>query len=142
MNGSNCMKTKLFSLWLLLSVAVGLSAYDYDFEVDGLCYNITSSAAPYYTVEVTYYERQYTIDYRIPAYPGLTIANIPESVTYGNQTYRVTSIGFYAFRECSNLTSITIPNSVTSIGERAFYGCTGLTSVTIPNSVTSIGKRF
>ena len=141
MNGSNCMKTKLFSLWLLLSVAVGLSAYDYDFEVDGLCYNITSSAAPYYTVEVTYYERQYTIDYRIPAYPGLTIANIPESVTYGNQTYRVTSIGFYAFRECSNLTSITIPNSVTSIGERAFYGCTGLTSVTIPNSVTSIGER-
>ena len=40
----------------------------------------------------------------------------------------------------SNLTSVTIPNSVTSIGGSAFNGCTGLTSVTIPNSVTSIGE--
>ena len=44
-----------------------------------------------------------------------------------------------AFRECSSLTSITIPNSVTSIGSSAFSGCNGLTSITIPNSVTSIG---
>ncbi len=43
-----------------------------------------------------------------------------------------------AFRGCSGLTSVTIPNSVTSIGEGAFYGCSGLTSITIPNSVTSI----
>jgi len=51
----------------------------------------------------------------------------------------VTSIGDYAFNDCSGLPSITIPNSVKSIGERAFYGCSGLTSVTIPNNVTSIG---
>ena len=52
----------------------------------------------------------------------------------------VTSIGNYAFRNCYDLTSITIPNSVTSIGARAFDCCSGLTSVTIPNSVTSIGS--
>ncbi|MBO7203206.1 MAG: leucine-rich repeat domain-containing protein, partial [Paludibacteraceae bacterium] len=50
----------------------------------------------------------------------------------------VTSIGDYAFYDCTGLTSITIPNSVTSIGSYAFSGCTGLTSIEIPNSVTSI----
>ena len=44
-----------------------------------------------------------------------------------------------AFRDCTGLTSITIPNGVTAIGDGAFYGCTGLTSITIPNSVTAIG---
>ena len=52
----------------------------------------------------------------------------------------VTSIGTWAFRDCSGLTSVTISNSVTSIGRYAFDGCSGLTSVTIPNSVTSIGN--
>ena len=51
----------------------------------------------------------------------------------------VTSIGNYAFYDCTGLTSITIPNSVTSISANAFSNCTGLTSITIPNSVTSIG---
>ncbi len=51
----------------------------------------------------------------------------------------VTSIGDYAFQDCSGLTSVTIPNSVTGIGRYAFLRCSSLTSVTIPNSVTSIG---
>lgn len=58
------------------------------------------------------------------------------SVTIGNS---VTSIGSSAFYRCSSLTSVTIPNSVTSIGSSAFYGCSGLTSITIPNSVKQLG---
>ena len=53
----------------------------------------------------------------------------------------VESIGFWAFSGCSGLTSITIPESVKSIGWEAFRGCSGLTSITIPNSVTSIGAH-
>ena len=51
----------------------------------------------------------------------------------------VTAIWNYAFRDCSSLTSVTIPDSVNSIGGAAFEGCTGLYSVTIPDRVTSIG---
>ncbi len=63
---------------------------------------------------------------------GCKNATIPDSVT---------SIGSYAFRDCTSLTSITIADSVTSIGSSAFSGCTGLTSITIPDSVTSIGYK-
>ena len=52
----------------------------------------------------------------------------------------VTSIGDYAFFDCSNLTDITIPESVTSIEECAFQNCSSLTDITIPGSVTSIGE--
>ncbi len=63
---------------------------------------------------------------------------IPEDVTFMNRTRKVTSINGLAFRDCTGLTSVTIPNSVTSIGKQAFEGCTGLTSITIPSNTTSI----
>ena len=50
-------------------------------------------------------------------------------------------IGEYAFRGCSELTSIDIPASVTSIGENAFYDCTSLTAVTLPDGLESIGDN-
>ena len=59
------------------------------------------------------------------------------SITIPNS---ITSIGYSAFSSCRSLTSLTIPNSVTSIGDYAFYNCSSLTSIAIPNSVTSIGN--
>ena len=52
----------------------------------------------------------------------------------------VTSIGSYAFIDCSSLTSITIPESVTVIESGAFRNCSSLTAITIPEGVTSIGN--
>ena len=65
---------------------------------------------------------------------------IPEKVK-GNDgvEYVVTSLSASCFKDCSGLTSITIPSSVTSLGESCFSSCSGLTSITIPSSVTSLG---
>ena len=65
--------------------------------------------------------------------------NIPSSVERNGKQYKVISIGDYAFKECSELTSVTIPESVTSIGYAAFSSCENLAEITIPESVTSIG---
>ena len=51
---------------------------------------------------------------------------------------KVVRIGDYAFSDCTELTSVTIPDSVTDIRWRAFYNCVSLKSVTIPKSVTYI----
>jgi hypothetical protein len=52
--------------------------------------------------------------------------------------YKVIALASNAFKDCTNITSVTIPNSVTSISHQAFYGCTSLSQVTIPSSVTEI----
>lgn len=65
---------------------------------------------------------------------------IPSTISYNGNNYTVTVIGEEAFSWCSELTAVTIPNSVIYISKKAFSGCYGLTSITIPNSVTSIGN--
>ena len=53
--------------------------------------------------------------------------------------YGVTTIGMYAFFDCSSLMEVTVPNSVTSIGSEAFRFCGSLPDVALPNSVNYIG---
>ena len=75
-----------------------------------------------------------------PLCNGATLYLNGEPVTNLNDLSDITVIHDYVFCSCTNLTSITIPDSVTSIGDSAFYGCSGLRSVTIGSGVTSIGS--
>ena len=65
---------------------------------------------------------------------------IPATIEYDGVVYNVTKIGDNAFRNCRDLTSITLPDSLLSIGEFAFDNCQSLTTITIPNGVTYINK--
>ena len=65
-----------------------------------------------------------------------TVVNLPEKIG-GKPVIR---IGDEAFKECTTICDITIPESVISIGCYAFSGCTKLSSITIPNSVSSVGS--
>ena len=51
----------------------------------------------------------------------------------------VTSIGSYAFSDCTNITNVIVPNSITLFGMGAFNGCINLISINVPSSVISIG---
>ena len=63
---------------------------------------------------------------------------IPTQVEENGMTFRVTEIDDAAFRKCSALTSITIPEGIVRIGKLAFDECSSLTSITIPKTVTQI----
>ena len=120
----------------IISATTGMD-YDFDVTDSGKCgdnaywalYNdgtlyISGTRAmsnPYYREDVPWYY------YR----------SIIKSVTISND---VTTIGDFAFIDCSNLESVKIGNSVTTIGNSAFSGCTSLTSITIPDSVTIFGN--
>ena len=96
--------------------------------------SISASAAQ------TYGDFEYTVSNNtvtITKYKGSdSTVTVPSTIN----GMSVTGIGDYAFRGCSSLTSVTIPNGVTSIGQRTFYDCSSLTSITIPDSVKSIGS--
>lgn len=128
----------------------------YDFEVNGIYYNILSESEK--TVEVTYKERL-EIDgsstdpiYRC-AYRQRVI--IPQTVTHNGITYRVTRIGDHAFQNSGNvddsygfitydhltgLYDIYIPEGIEEIGESAVRDCRSLNLVILPKTVKSIGK--
>ena len=93
--------------------------------VDGIYYNRGSS-----TAQVTSGSNLYTGS-----------VTIPSTVTYSGKEYEVTGIEGYAFKGCTGLTSVTIPDGVKTIGSYAFYGCSSLTSITIPEGVTKISEN-
>lgn len=114
--------TKLLTtLLLLITAAFTASA---SVQIGGLCYNLDSSTL---TAEVTYLSDKSNYNSN-ESYVSETL-KIPSTIKCNGVTYKVTTIGNHAFRGCSGLTSVTIPNSVTSIGRYAFYGCNNLKTI-------------
>ena len=134
-------KFLIFIASLLVASSVWADAWDYDFKIDGLYYRIYGTENK---VEVFGCDDNHNISGNV---------FIPSSVTYDGKTYVVTRIPGYGdghdprgsytrgfgFDNLSEITSVTIPNTVTFIANGAFYGCEKLTAVVISNSVTSIG---
>ena len=110
----------LFTALLLMVVTV---ANAYDFEVDGIYYNIVSET----TVSV--------------AGKNSTVVGevvIPDKVAYNGATYIIRSIAQNAFSRRTEMTSVIIGDSVKTIATSAFYNCSGLKEVTIGYSVSKI----
>ena len=104
------MKKQLF-LFALMMLPLVASAITETVKIDGIYYKLNSEKR---TAEVTS-----DPDY-INKYSGSVV--IPESVISKSARYSVTSI-VGAFSGCTDLISVTIPNSVLSIGNGAFSGC-------------------
>ena len=118
------MKKRLLLYW---GLTISCISQSYSVEINGIYYDLYSNG---YQAEVV----------KSPdnnRYRGNI--DIPSTITYEGTTYDVTIIGYGAFEQCKDVTSISIPNSVTEIGPRAFWGGVFKT-MEIPNSVAYIGS--
>ena len=111
----------------MLSMTV--RAFAVEAEINGLWYELVSK-----TKEATVIQYKNSVKYSVDIV-------IPATVAYEGADYSVTSIGGDAFRYCSGLTSVTIPNSMTSIGYLAFESCSGLTFISIGSGVKIIDEN-
>jgi hypothetical protein len=141
------------------TIPAGITSLD-NWTFEG-CTNLTSIVIPASVIDIDYMAfgncaslATITVDGANPSFSSLdgvlfnkdqsTLIRYPDGKTADSYTIptSVTSIGQYAFRDCTSLTSLSIPDSVTSIGDSAFQDCTSLVSIEIPSSVTSIGSAF
>lgn len=128
-------KISLFILACFYSITVEA----YDFEVDGIYYNVTSITE--LTVETTnnasnpntYGEGDNSY------YRSNGEITIPSSVVYNGSTFSVTAIGDGTFKKCTSLQYIHLPNTIIEVGRSAFSECSNLQEFIFPNSVKSIG---
>ena len=116
------MKKILVTIMMLLPML----ANAYDFEKDGIYYNITSLQD--LTVDVTSGDNPYSGN-----------ITIPESVIYSNKVFKVTGIAERGFAY-SDITGVNLPNTITDLKIEAFAGCYNLVSLSIPGSVSSFQR--
>ena len=115
------MKKVFLSIFLMLLPMLASA-----FEYNGINYSVSAEKTASVINNLT---KPYTGD-----------ITIPSEIIYLNEVHKVAAIDYQAFKDCTGLKSVGIPNTVTSIGNYAFQGCTGLSFITIPNSIKSIGE--
>lgn len=103
-------------------------------EINGVFYNQLNARE----LEITYDHSIIIGQKNVETYKGDFV--IPSHVTYKGRELTVTSIGEYAFYNCSYMTSIMIPNSIEEIKDYAFLGCPVL-NYHLPNSIKKIGNQ-
>jgi hypothetical protein len=129
------MKHKLFKILVCMAMLCNtLATYAYDFVTNGIYYTVVEGLQC--AVDGSGGSDKYSGDVIIPS----------EVNRYYNNpkvdTYTVMGICSGAFFGCTELTSVSIPETVTKIGTFAFSDCTGLTSITIPKSATVYEYAF
>ncbi len=133
------MKTRI--LLIILSILGGLQLR----AADGDSFTATTAEGIEMTFVITS-EENLTAKVGDGKNPAIDIASegsltVPETVENSDKTYSVTAISAYAFNGCSQLTSVSLPESIGSIGGYAFNNCSSLISINIPNKVKSIGNH-
>lgn len=113
---------------LILLAFASTFAYAYNFQVDGIYYNIVDKNNC--IVEVTYGDAKYSGSVTIPA-----------TVKKDGVTYTVASVGISAFSNCAGLTEVKIGDGVELIYNSAFSYCTSLESVTLGSNVKKMGNN-
>src|SRR5574344_284037 len=113
---------RLRKLWknilLLLFWTAECTAVAADFTTNGIAYNITDASAM--TAEVTAGTTKYT-----------GVVSIPQTVENATKSYTVTAVGEFAFKNCTGMNTLTLPETIKTIGSYAFYGCTGLKGIVL-----------
>ena len=140
-NFLNTMKTNIFFTVILFLVfsfcGESVKAYDFSYTYQGkkLYYKIIASDSVK-TVEVSHYTLLADHDNNNNYISGDVI--IPSEVIFNDTTYTVIAIGYRAFWNCTELTSVEIPSTITRISSYAFCDCTNLTTIDLPTSVTEL----
>lgn len=145
------MKLVIQKLWTVMAMLwLSISASAYDFEVNGICYDITS----FTDLTVTASSVSENMEGRIivPSaveFSGktLSVTTIGDGFIDGNQFITsllisdgIREIGSFAFNNCLNLSDVSIPESVVEIKNNAFAGCTKIRNVTALGAET-IGEH-
>lgn len=114
------------SLFLIM-ICVSISGFAYDFEVDGIAYDILS----FTELECQVAKKTYQGDIIIPS-----------EVTYQGKTLKVVSLDDDCFEGCKNLLSVVLPNTISTLGDLCFQGCNALNNITLPQGLKSIADAY